>query len=284
MVSRQWASGAGLNDSTATLRRPGETAKKDIGDLGWAGAIETFRPFLSYNELGQTFDEGPTEFHDRLSRILGLGDIEDAQQLLKNARLARQKQADEPKTRLAPLLAQLDALDDPRALAAANALRPKSPDLDAAGSDPRRRHDGRRQHRRTQPAPLPGEPFARPTRPQSAASPTTSTPSPRARGAIASTPTGEARDIVEILSIAVRHFDTHGEGDCPVCGKKLALLPSWRARTVDKIRDLTEKAARGRRGRPRSARAPPTGRDRDSPPARPPPGRRRPDRPRRRGR
>ena len=83
IVSRQWADGAGPDDSTATVRLPDKT-KRDLSTLGWGSAIETFRPFLSYNELGATFDAGPTEFHDRLSRILGLGDIEDALQLLRS--------------------------------------------------------------------------------------------------------------------------------------------------------------------------------------------------------
>ena len=35
-----------------------------LESLGWTSAVETFRPFLSYNELGATFDEGP----DRVPR------------------------------------------------------------------------------------------------------------------------------------------------------------------------------------------------------------------------
>ena len=240
-VTRQWADGAALNDSTATVRRPGDRAKHDLASLGWGSAIETFRPFLSYNELGQTFDEGPTEFHDRLSRILGLGDIEDAQQLLKTARLTRQRLADESRTALAPLLAQLQALDDPRALAAAKALAGRTWDLDAA--------------ERVLTADTAGtttaEEIAILRRLANLATPDAEVAHRLAadldaiaerEAAVAKTPAGEARDLVEILTAAVRHFDTHGEGDCPVCGRKLALLPSWKARTQDRIHDLTERA------------------------------------------
>jgi DNA repair exonuclease SbcCD ATPase subunit len=244
-VARRWAKDAPLNVSTAQVRRADDgaaaAAARPLTDLGWESAIETFRPFLSYNELGQTFDEGPTEFHDRLSRILGLGDLEDAQQLLKTARLARQKIADEPKQRLTPLLAQLDALDDPRARAAAWALRKKTPDLDAAErvvavetADPTNQ-DELNVLRYLANVPTPD-----PTAIRLLAEDLEAIAEREAK--VAKTPAGEARDTVELLTIAVRHFDTHGEGDCPVCGKRLALLPSWRERTQAKIRTLTENA------------------------------------------
>src|SRR5207248_8360297 len=60
---------------------------------------------------------------------------------------------------------------------------------------------------------------------------------------VAATPAGEAREIAQIIGLAVRHFDAHGEGDCPVCGKRLALLPSWRARAEQRILELTARAA-----------------------------------------
>jgi hypothetical protein len=70
-ITRAWPDGASLGDSTVTVRLP-TRAKSDLTALGWTSSVEAFRPFLSYNELGSTFDDGPTEFHDRLSRILGL--------------------------------------------------------------------------------------------------------------------------------------------------------------------------------------------------------------------
>jgi recombinational DNA repair ATPase RecF len=230
-VVRQWAPDASLNDSKV----------RGLADLDWSGAVETFRPFLSYNELGATFDEGPTEFHDRLSRILGLGELEDAQQLLKAARLARQKAADEPKQRLAPLLAQLEALDDPRAVAAVAALKGRTPDLDKAERvlDAETR-DPTNQDELNVLRYLANLPTPDPASVRLLAEDLEAIAAREA--AVTQTPAGEARDLVEILTVAVRHFDAHGEGDCPVCGKRLALLPSWRARTVDRIRALTEQA------------------------------------------
>src|SRR5262249_42884199 len=161
-------------------------------------------------------------------RILGLGEIEDAQQLLRKARLQRQAIVDEVKQRLAGLLGQLDGLDDPRAQAARAALGGRKWDLDkaeralaTAGAEEPNAGD------------LPVLRFLA----------SISTPDPeeirRARAdlaaaaardrEIAAQPAGEARDVVQLLQLAIRHFDQHGEGDCPVCGKRLALLPSWKA-------------------------------------------------------
>ena len=41
-------------------------------------ALVTFRPFLSYNELGSLLDEGPSKLYDALSSILGLEDLVEA--------------------------------------------------------------------------------------------------------------------------------------------------------------------------------------------------------------
>src|SRR4029077_17035175 len=190
--------------------------------LGWTSAVEAFRPFLSYNELGATFDEGPTEFHDRLSRIVGLGDIEDAMALLKRARLRFQAVVDDPKGGLRNLLAQLEDLDDPRATTAFRALKGRIWDLDLAERA-----------------------LAAPGTPAEAATTdelnvlrylaNVQPPNPdevrrlageleglaEREAAVAGTAAGEARDTVELLRLAVRHFDAHAEGDCPVCGKRL---------------------------------------------------------------
>jgi recombinational DNA repair ATPase RecF len=240
-ISRQWTPGATLDASDVTVRLPDRT-KADLAGLGWTSTIETFRPFLSYNELGSTFDEGPTEFHDRLSRILGLGDIEDAQQLLKVTRLGRSKVIDDAKSRLAGLLGQLEAVDDSRGRIVYSALKGRSWDLAAVERvlDEPTEAGGSAQELGV-------------LRSLANVQPPNAEDVRRIAGdleevaeretALAGTPAGEARDVIEILRVAVRHFDAHGEGDCPVCGRKLALLPSWRARTEARIRELASKAS-----------------------------------------
>src|ERR1035437_8468950 len=112
----------------ATVRKPGGKPA-DLDPLGWAGPLETYRPFLSYNELGSMLDAGPTELHDRLSNILGVGELEHAQQLLKDARLPRAKALDAVSKRLPALLAKLDSAADDRARRARTALGGKKWDL-----------------------------------------------------------------------------------------------------------------------------------------------------------
>ena len=62
-----------------------------LDTMAWDRPLELYRPFLSYNELGAMFDEGPSAFHDRLSKMLGLEDLVDGQKSLARERLARTK-------------------------------------------------------------------------------------------------------------------------------------------------------------------------------------------------
>src|SRR5688500_438775 len=88
-LTRKWDDDAELQDSQLHLTLPSKR-DTDPATLGWSSALESYRPFLSYNELGSMFDEGPTKLHDRLSKILGLGDLDYAESLLRQARLDRE--------------------------------------------------------------------------------------------------------------------------------------------------------------------------------------------------
>ena len=65
--------------------------KTDLAFLGWERRVATYRPFLSYNELGAMFDEGPTKLHDAVSSVLGLDELTAAEKALKDARLERER-------------------------------------------------------------------------------------------------------------------------------------------------------------------------------------------------
>ena len=49
-------------------------SKTTLQALGWTDALESYQPFLSYNELGSMLDQGPSKLHDALSLVLGLED------------------------------------------------------------------------------------------------------------------------------------------------------------------------------------------------------------------
>src|SRR5262245_40770070 len=59
VVSRRWEPGAEFEAAEAAAQRHGQ-ARADLPSLGWTAALQTYRPFLSYNELGSLLDEGPS--------------------------------------------------------------------------------------------------------------------------------------------------------------------------------------------------------------------------------
>src|SRR3954447_4084374 len=117
---RTWAAGAAIDDSRLEIR-PKDRDIATLDDLGWTTALEMYRPFLSYNELGAMFD-GPSELHDRLMAILGLGEFDALAADARAQRLELEKSVKAVKDRLASLLVRLDRVDDPRATAVAAAL------------------------------------------------------------------------------------------------------------------------------------------------------------------
>lgn len=57
-ASRVWASND-IGKSQASLITKGQPARP-LDSVGWSDALITFRPFLSYNELGSLLEEGPS--------------------------------------------------------------------------------------------------------------------------------------------------------------------------------------------------------------------------------
>jgi len=76
-VRRTWHGGDGLDDAVYDVREPDGTVV-DPASLAWLGDIDTYRPFLSYSELGSLLEDGPSKLHDALSSILGLHELVDA--------------------------------------------------------------------------------------------------------------------------------------------------------------------------------------------------------------
>jgi hypothetical protein len=91
-VSRVWTSGD-LASNQVKCVGPDKKAGS-LQALGWTDALVTFRPFLSYNELGSLLEEGPSKLYDALSKVLGLEDLVGVQTMLANARKARQEIVD----------------------------------------------------------------------------------------------------------------------------------------------------------------------------------------------
>jgi recombinational DNA repair ATPase RecF len=122
IVRREWQPKAGLSDATTTVQPTG-LKKTTLGALGWPDPLVTYRPFLSYNELGSMLDEGPTKLHDAVSAVLGLEELAAAEKSLRDTRLLRERALKEALSERDAIVAQLEALDDHRARRCVAALR-----------------------------------------------------------------------------------------------------------------------------------------------------------------
>lgn len=226
-VSCRWQ-GDDVGAPLITVKQQG-AADRALADLGWGAALSTFRPFLSYAELGDAVTGQPAQLHDAIYSILGLGDAEAAYIRLNDElkRLdAERRQARAAAKTLAELM---EAVDDERARRAADLLAKAKPDIDtltaiATGSsaqqDPRL---GRWRQIASASFPTPEEALSAAAGLEAAA---TALQDAR-RGVDASS----AR-LAQILEAAAAHIDEHGPGPCPVCGVT-QLDGQWPARARD---------------------------------------------------
>ena len=83
-----WDEGAALEAQKGFVQPKGKP-KTSLPALGWKDTLVSYRPVLSYNELGSMLDEGPSKLYDALSLVLGLEDLVNAQAALAKSRLDR---------------------------------------------------------------------------------------------------------------------------------------------------------------------------------------------------
>ncbi len=134
MATRTWSADADLGAGVVTAKAKGGKAQP-LDTLGWAGALGTFRPFLSYNELGSLLEDGPSALYDALSTVLGLEEFVVVQARLADARKERQALVAACKSAATALAAQAEqvgsATGEPRAVQLAARLKAKTWDLPA---------------------------------------------------------------------------------------------------------------------------------------------------------
>ncbi|MGW5440235.1 AAA family ATPase [Nocardia asteroides] len=97
----------------------------------FAPALELYRPFLSYSELGSLIDGSPSEMHDALHSLLGLDDLTAALASLQRRRLDLDKAIKEVKRGKEALIAELSIVEDERARSVEKLLLARLVDLDA---------------------------------------------------------------------------------------------------------------------------------------------------------
>jgi energy-coupling factor transporter ATP-binding protein EcfA2 len=240
VVSRRWEPEAAF-EAGAVAAQLHTKPSFDLESLGWTAALRTYRPFLSYNELGSLLDEGPSKLYDALSSILGLEDLVEAQRALQEARRTREKALKEITDARGQLLERLGAVDDVRARQVVAAIEGKEWDLDAveavlAG------------------AKGPGAGAAEIDVLQAIASLEPPDPA-RVAAAVAEmraaaaavqsalkTAAARSRDAAMLLDLALQYHGTHGDGACPVCGRADALNRAWSTQQRKAVARLREQA------------------------------------------
>jgi recombinational DNA repair ATPase RecF len=242
LISRHWAPGAKLEDAETQVTVSGSKAST-IDDLGWAAAVEMYRPFLSYSELGSMLDAGPSALYDALSAILGLEDLVLAEARLKDAAKERRKLTDDAKSSLTPLLEALGEIEDERARACLEALSGRTWNLDAVERSVigpeyslQEETEGAALRQLTT---LEG-PSADEVKVAADGLEAASAAIDQLGGSEAQ----RALQTVELLESALRFHADHGDQECPVCGKG-DLDTTWRDETqkeVARLRTVAEQA------------------------------------------
>jgi len=242
LVARRWADDADLGGGLTSVQVHGKP-RTDLASLGWEGPLDIYRPFLSYNELGSMLDEGPSKLYDALSSILGLAELTAAQDVLAEARKTREKAHKEAGEKRAEILGLLGKLDDDRARTLAAALQKKDWGLDEAQALLAQAAAGTG-------AGADGE-IALLRQLASLQAPNAETVAAvvndlrvahQRQKTAAGTLAARSKDLADILDLALRFHDQHGDGDCPVCGKPKALDKAWHEHQREEAKKLRNAA------------------------------------------
>ena len=129
-IRRAWSADDGFTDGTWTEEESGQEPVP-FDEPRWRGALETYRPFLPYSELGKSLEGKPSELHDAVHSLLGLETISDAQNRLAEHRKRLADVVARPHNRREQVRAELAASSDSRAHRAADLLGQERPNLDA---------------------------------------------------------------------------------------------------------------------------------------------------------
>lgn len=238
VASRQWSATDELEDSEATVTHDGKTGP--IRQLGWEQPLATYRPFLSYNELGSMLEDGPSKLFDALASILGLEDLVAAADALKEARTSRNKSHKRVKDKLKEIRASLEDHSDERAPQCLQALKGTQWKLDiveglaAGATEPRQDSAGAVLRD------LININSPKPDRVTETVS--NLRQAIEAQQKIAGTDADKARRRAELLEKALELHRRDGDGDCPVCGQSSILTETWHQQAEEEAHALKTEA------------------------------------------
>jgi DNA repair exonuclease SbcCD ATPase subunit len=236
-IERRWDETAELNAGTWTRQRTGE-GRQPFDGSEWQDDMHTYRPFLSYSELGALIDGKPSELYDALHSLLGLGPLTLTEERIRAAR-KRLSDAERAVTgERKALRAELADVDDERARQAADLLRASAPDLTAVAALVLGADDDEavaRELAQLADLAVPGADVVRAA-------------TQRLREAIdhsESLSTADVRsadELAHLLRAALHHHESSAGELCPVCGEG-ALDAEWRDRTMRRATELEDAAS-----------------------------------------
>ena len=237
-VTRDWPADADLDGAQSFEQAQGQP-KQPLSVLNLSASLETFRPFLSYSELGALISGTPSAMYDALEAILGLEQLIGAQRRLDDARKRLGEPSKQAEKALRDLRSRLEAHPDPRATAALEAVRRRPWKLDVieklavgagADSDPLTASLTRVGAISLPPADYTNEAISELAAASAAAT------------AITGTPAADARRLAGLLTTALGHHRDHPGEPCPVCGGKV-LDERWAEDARTEIKQLTSIAS-----------------------------------------
>ena len=243
-VTRTWAAGADLGASVAVTKARG-TKAKPFNASEWAKALATFRPFLSYNELGSLLESGPSALYDALSTVLGLEEFLHVERSLADARKAQQALVDAAKDGARALAAAADAAAiaaprEARAVHLAAKLTAKVWDLSALRALAEGKVEATRaaldtlQRLAALTAPDVDAVQAAATRLRAVA---------KALAGLAGTDGARSLARARLLQQAVAFHASHAGTSCAVCGSANRISASWREECEREVTSLLAEAA-----------------------------------------
>ncbi len=243
VLSRRWADGAGLDDSTLLVAgkpRPLET-------IGWTQPLAANPPLLSHHELESALDEGPSHLYDALARILGLGDLTAAQESLRQTRLEVQRAGNAAREATTPLRTLLERTEDERAGPVLRALQPRVWDLDviAEAVTGVAAADERSTLRRI--GDLANLPVL--SRESLEAEITTLRDADSTLRRLQASDTARADETAALLQQALEVHAHSTDQACPVCGTEGVLTYDWRLRAGRRLEELRTQAGELREAR-----------------------------------
>ncbi|GAA4682364.1 ATP-binding protein [Pseudonocardia yuanmonensis] len=240
-IERRWDKGAELDEGRWTRQAP-RAKRVDFDGSDWREAMGTYRPFLSYSELGTLIDGKPSELHDALHRLLGLGALTTAHERIKAARKRVGEAARSANAQRKALRTELEGSDDPRLAEAAALLKPTKPNLAAVAE----LISGAGEPDAVS-APLRAVVAQRLPEPDEVAAAAAEI---RRRldehAAAATAETGHADRVAQLLRAALHDHAESATPTCPVCGQG-TLDESWRTRAAARAEELEQATAESRR-------------------------------------